>query len=61
MMANEWLRYANRGATRNLPISPQLASAFSFLPQMGLSMEVFSGGQPAKGPGGARVGSVRHD
>jgi hypothetical protein len=60
-MANEWLRYANRGATRNLPISPQLANAFSFLPQMGLSMEVFSGGQPAKGSGGARVGSVRHD
>ena len=57
-----WLRYANQGATRNLPLSPQLQSAFGgFLPQMGVSMEVFSGGQPAKGSGGARVGSVRHD
>ncbi|GAA0613214.1 hypothetical protein [Paenochrobactrum glaciei] len=57
-----WLRYANQGATRNLPLSPQLQTAFGgFLPQMGVSMEVFSGGQPAKGSGGSRVGSVRHD
>lgn len=61
-MAGEWLRYANQGATRNQPISPQLAKALgSFLPQMGVTMEVFSGGQPGKGSGGARVGSVRHD
>lgn len=26
-----------------------------------MTMEVFSGGQPGKGEGGARVGSVRHD
>lgn len=57
-----WLRYANQGVTRNLPLSPQLQSAFGgILPQMGVSMEVFSGGQPAEGTGGARVGSVRHD
>jgi hypothetical protein len=28
---------------------------------MGITMDVFSGGQPAQGSGGARVGSVRHD
>ncbi|SIO30413.1 hypothetical protein [Vannielia litorea] len=32
----------------------------SFLPGMGLQMEVFSGGQPTAG-NGPRVGSVRHD
>lgn len=58
----DWLRYANQGATRNQPISPDLANALgSFLPNMGVTMEVFSGGQPAKGSGGARVGSTRHD
>ncbi|MGU3399223.1 hypothetical protein ACLBWS_05690 [Brucellaceae bacterium D45D] len=57
-----WLRYANQGATRNLPISPQLLNAFNtFLPEMGVTMEVFSGGQPAKGTSSRRVGSVRHD
>lgn len=57
-----WLRYANQGATRNLPLSPQLQTAFDrFLPQMGVSMEVFSGGQPEKGTSDRRVGSVRHD
>ncbi len=58
--APDWLRYANEGATRNQPISPDLAKALGFLPEMGLSMEVFSGGQPAEG-GGPRVGSTRHD
>jgi len=57
----EYVRYANQGATRNLPLDPRLVNAFSFLPELGLAMEVFSGGQPAKGSGGARVGSVRHD
>ncbi|WP_273773284.1 hypothetical protein [Brucella intermedia] len=62
MATPAWLRYANQGATRNQPISPQLLNAFnSFLPELGVTMEVFSGGQPAKGSGGARVGSVRHD
>lgn len=60
-MAADWLRYANQGATRNLPLDPRLIEAFSFLPEMGLAMEVFSGGQPAKGSGLARVGSTRHD
>lgn len=60
MNLGDWLTYANQGATRNQPISPDLAQALSFLPEMGLAMEVFSGGQPAAG-GGPRVGSVRHD
>lgn len=61
-MAGEWLRYANQGATRNMPLDPRLVQAVgSFLPDLGLAMEVFSGGQPALGSGGARVGSTRHD
>lgn len=56
----DWLTYANQNATRNLPLSPDLVRAMSFLPELGVRMEVFSGGQPAAG-GGARVGSVRHD
>ena len=60
-MAADYIRYANQGATRNLPLDSQLIEAFRFLPEMGLSMEVFSGGQPGKGSGLARVGSTRHD
>ena len=60
MASNDWLRYANQDATRNLPISRQLEEALAFLPELGVSMEVFSGGQPAAGQG-PRVGSVRHD
>lgn len=57
-----WLRYANSGATRNDPLDPALIKAMSFLPEMGVTMEVFSGGQePAGTPGGARTGSTRHD
>lgn len=56
----EWLNYANQGATRNLPLSEQLKTALSFLPELGVTMEVFSGGQPEAGQG-PRVGSTRHD
>ncbi|MFA7235434.1 MAG: hypothetical protein WC058_01100 [Phycisphaeraceae bacterium] len=60
-MAQSWLRYANQGATRRLPLNPQLEQALgSFLPELGVTMEVFSGGQPGKGEG-PRVGSTRHD
>lgn len=55
----EWLRYSNQGATRNQPLSPELIQAMSFLKDMGVQMEVFSGGQDATGPN--RVGSHRHD
>jgi hypothetical protein len=57
----DYIRYANQGATRNLPLDTRLVEAFRFLPEMGLAMEVFSGGQPAKGSGLPRVGSTRHD
>ncbi|QDP64079.1 MAG: hypothetical protein Unbinned2301contig1004_5 [Prokaryotic dsDNA virus sp.] len=56
-----YVRYANQGATRNQPLDQSLVDAFSFLPELGLAMEVFSGGQPAKGTSDKRVGSVRHD
>lgn len=59
---NDWLRYANQGATRNMPLNTDLVNALGgFLPGMGVTMEVFSGGQPGVGSGGARVGSTRHD
>jgi len=56
-----WLRYANQSATRSQKLDPRLTDALSFLGDMGVTMEVFSGGQPGKGEGGARVGSTRHD
>lgn len=54
-----WLTYANQGAIRSQPISPELENALSFLPDLGVSMEVFSGGQDASGP--HRTGSTRHN
>lgn len=54
-----WLRYANQGAVRSLPLSEKLVNSLSFLPELGVEMEVFSGGQPERGL--ARVGSHRHD
>lgn len=58
---SDWLKYANQGATRNLPLDNKLVNAMGFLPELGVTMEVFSGGQPGKGEKGGRVGSVRHD
>lgn len=57
----EWLKYSNQGATRNDPLDPKLVDAMSFLPGMGVSMNVISGGQEAAGEGGSRTGSTRHD
>lgn len=57
----DWLRYANQGATRNDPLSQELLAALAFLPELGVQMEVFSGGQGPAGSGDARLGSVRHD
>lgn len=59
-MAN-YIRYANQGATRSQQLNEQLLAAMGFLPELGVEMEVFSGGQPRKGTGLARIGSVRHD
>lgn len=58
-MTTDWLRYSNQNATRSLPLDPRLVKAFGFLPEMGLQMDVFSGGQPSEGPN--RTGSHRHD
>ena len=57
----DFITYQNQGATRSQPLAPELAQAVSFLPEMGVSMEVFSGGQPGINEGGPRVGSTRHD
>jgi len=58
-MDPSWLRYSNQGATRNMPLDPRLVNAMSFLGPMGITMDVFSGGQPSSGP--HRTGSHRHD
>ena len=56
-----WLQYSNQKATRNDPLDPSLVSAMSFLGDMGITMNVISGGQEAAGEGGSRTGSTRHD
>lgn len=55
----DWLTYTNQGATRSQPISPDLVNAMDFLQEMGVGMNVYSGGQDATGS--KRVGSTRHD
>lgn len=57
--ATGWLDYANKNAIRNQPLDPKLTNALSFLPDMGVTMKVFSGGQDATGS--RRTGSHRHD
>lgn len=61
----DYLRYANSGAKRNLPLDPELVSKLNFLQKMGVTAEVFSGGQVDKAAAargeGRRTGSVRHD
>jgi hypothetical protein len=57
----DWLRYSNAGATRNDPLDPRLIDAMSFVGDMGITMDVISGGQEAAGEGGSRTGSTRHD
>lgn len=56
-----YIRYNNQGATRNRPLNENLIKRLGYLQDMGITMEVFSGGQPSKEEGGGRVGSVRHD
>ena len=57
----EYVRYANSDAVRSQPLDPSMYDALSFLPELGVEMEVFSGGQPARGTSDRRVGSTRHD
>lgn len=61
MATPAYLRYLNENATRNKPLSPRLSEALGFLPDLGITAEVFSGGQDGKGEGDRRTGSVRHD
>jgi hypothetical protein len=59
------VQMTNHGATRNLPITSTLMSklqqAVGAVFGSGATASVYSGGQPAAGSGGSRVGSVRHD
>lgn len=58
----DWLRYTNQGAVRNKPLDPTLVAALGqVIPGMGLTVDVYSGGQAPKGSGQPRVGSTRHD
>ena len=59
-LGTDWLTYANQNATRSLPLAEQLVQDMAFLPEMGLGMRVFSGGQYEEGQG-PRTGSTRHD
>ncbi len=55
-----WLRYSNQGATRNDPLDPSLVNAMSFVGDMGITMDVISGGQESNKPGEG-TGSTRHN
>ncbi len=57
----DYITYRNQGATRNQPLDDALAKRLAYLQNLGVTMEVFSGGQPTKEEGGPRTGSVRHD
>lgn len=61
MSVAEWLTYSNQGATRNLPLSQDLISALGYLADMGITANVYSGGQPGLGTSDQRTGSTRHD
>lgn len=57
--------YSNQGATRNKPVTPELLDQIqrgvSAVYGDGYKAEIYSGGQAAKGSGGRRTGSTRHD
>lgn len=57
--ATDYIRYANQNATRNDPLSQKLVSALNFLGEMGVTAEVFSGGQENNTTHG--LGSTRHN
>ena len=56
---------ANAGATRSQPITSSLMSSINQAVENvygpGYKAQVYSGGQPAKGTSGNRVGTIRHD
>ncbi|RLQ88926.1 phage tail tape measure protein [Notoacmeibacter ruber] len=59
------LSYTNTGAIRSQKVTPELEEQIRRGVQAvygdGYSVEVYSGGQPKKGSGLARIGSTRHD
>ncbi|MBK1625206.1 phage tail tape measure protein [Afifella marina] len=59
------LSYANSEAIRNRTVTPQLEEdirrGVAAVYGEGYRAEIYSGGQPAKGTGGRRTGSTRHD
>lgn len=59
------LEYHNQYATRNRPCTETLERclllAAGALYGRNVGIEIYSGGQPAKGTSGARTGSIRHD
>lgn len=56
-----YITYSNQNATRNRPLDEDLIKRLKYLEDMGITAQVFSGGQPGIGEEGARTGSVRHD
>ena len=56
-----YISYSNQNAVRSQPLDPRMAQALAYLEDMGITMDVYSGGQHAKGSGQPRVGSTRHD
>jgi hypothetical protein len=59
--SENWLRYSNTNAIRSAPLDPSLVNAMGFLGDLGVTMDVVSGGQDAAGSGSKRTGSTRHD
>lgn len=56
-----YITYTNQNATRNRPLDEDLIKRLKYLEDMGITAQVFSGGQPGIGEEGARTGSTRHD
>jgi hypothetical protein len=55
-------RYTNQGAIRNQKVKKSLFDALDKVSkEFGMDFEIYSGGQPAKGSKGKRVGSTAHD
>jgi len=57
----DYITYNNQNATRSGVLDPDLIKRLAYLKNLGVSMDVFSGGQPTAAEGGARTGSTRHD
>lgn len=56
----DWLKYSNQNAVRNDPLDARLVAAMSFVKDMGVTMDVISGGQESNKPGEG-TGSTRHN